>query len=487
MHHKELPYAVTLPSLLNEKDVAEKVRLATEHLHTPLCASLLMDRARMSKENAAILADYIIAMKREINPRPSYVKNNIQFLSELSRFVGIEKRFEYFTKYDILSFLDDIRKSETDDPMHKWIGSHNIKCETILRFYKWLYYQNIEDSKKRNELSKLEKKPECIIGIRQLKRKEISCYKPSDLWTQEDDMLFLKWVTNKRDRCYHIVARDLSARPHEILGIKIRDVVFKNANNYQYAETLVNGKTGSRQLTLIQSIPYVKDWLSAHPSRNNPNSRLFVALSNRSGGKPLTVGGLYQIYKYYKEEFFPILLNDPSIPTEDREKIKFLLNKPFNPYIRRHSAISEKSKTLRLHTLSQHCGWSFNSKMPQKYIHYFANESSESLLEAYGIVTKNNIPITSLNPKTCTHCGEGNTQDARFCSKCKMLMSFEGYQEVLEEQKKRELDIEKLKDVYEQKIESMREEMERKFQQILAKIDIAKVGFLSKPIRLSYI
>lgn len=66
-------------------------------------------------------------------------------------------------------------------------------------------------------------------------------------------------------------------------------------------------------------------------------------------------------------------------------------------------------------------------------------------------------------------------------------MSFEGYQEVLEEQKKRELDIEKLKDVYEQKIESMREEMERKFQQILAKIDIAKVGFLSKPIRLSYI
>ncbi|MFZ0556917.1 MAG: hypothetical protein WAM26_16670, partial [Nitrososphaeraceae archaeon] len=120
MNHKELPYAVTLSSLLNEKDVAEKVRLATEHLHTPLCASLLMDRARMSKENAAILADYIIAMKREINPRPSYVKNNIQFLSELSRFVGIEKRFEYFTKYDILSFLDDIRKSETDDPMHKW-------------------------------------------------------------------------------------------------------------------------------------------------------------------------------------------------------------------------------------------------------------------------------------------------------------------------------------------------------------------------------
>jgi integrase/recombinase XerD len=424
--------------MLIDKELEKRIRLATEYLTIPFCEALLKDRNRISRENAMVLADYVIAMKREINPRASYIKNNIQFLSELSRFVGLEKRFKDFTKYDILSFLDSTRKSENDDPMHKWIGSYNVKCEAIQRFYKWLYYQNIEDSKKRNELSKLEEKPECITGIHQLKRKEISCYTPSDLWTQEDDKLFLKWVTNKRDRCYHIVARDLSARPHEILGLRIKDVVFKHIGSYHYAETVVNGKTGSRQLPLIQSIPYIKDWLSEHPSRNNANSSLFVALSKRCLGRPLTVGGLYQIYKYYKEEFFPMLLDDPSFPTEDREKIKVLLTKPFNPYIRRHSAISEKSKRLKLHTLTQHCGWSFNSKMPQKYIHYFGNESSESLLEAYGIVTKNNIPLTTLNPKMCTQCGECNTQDARFCSKCKMIMSFEGYQEVLEEQKKKD-------------------------------------------------
>jgi integrase/recombinase XerD len=153
-----------------------------------------MDRARMSKENAAVLADYILAMKREINPRASYVKNNIQFLSELSRFIGIQKRFEDFTKYDILSYLDSLHKSENDDPMHKWIGSYNVKSEAVRRFYKWLHYQNIQDPKKRDELSKLEGKPECIIGIRLLKRKEISCYKPSDLWTQEDDKLFLNEI-----------------------------------------------------------------------------------------------------------------------------------------------------------------------------------------------------------------------------------------------------------------------------------------------------
>src|SRR5689334_24119803 len=99
------------------------------------------------------------------------------------------------------------------------------------------------------------------MGIRQLKRKEISCYKPSDLWSQEDDLLFLKWATNKRDRCYHTMARDLSARPHEILGLKVKDVIFKTAGDKQYEEVLVNGKIGRRPITLIQSIQYIMEWL----------------------------------------------------------------------------------------------------------------------------------------------------------------------------------------------------------------------------------
>ncbi|MFL6453395.1 MAG: hypothetical protein ACJ71L_05270 [Nitrososphaeraceae archaeon] len=37
-------------------------------------------------------------------------------------------------------------------------------------------------------------------------------------------------------------------------------------------------------------------------------------------------------------------------------------------------------------------------------------------LEAYGIVTKNNIAIDTLNPKICPNCSEGNTQDAEFWS-----------------------------------------------------------------------
>jgi integrase len=335
--------------------IERKIALATEGFTThKFCELVLKDRNRLSEENALTICDYVIAMKREFNPRLSYKRGTIQILSELSKAVGSEKKFIDMTKNDVLLYLDKCRKPENEDPLHKWIGSYNLKLVVLSRFFKWLYYPDIEDSKRRNQLSELENKPECIMGIKQLKRKEVSCYKPSDLWTQEDDVVFLKWVTNKRDRCYHTMARDLSARPHEILNLKIKDIVFKATSNKQYAEVLVNGKTGSRHIPLIQSIPYIKEWLSNHPSRNNPNSPLFVGLGRNSMGKQLDVHGIYGIYKDYKETFFPKLLEDNTIPNEDKEKVKGLLAKPFNPYIRRHSALTEKSTKLKSSTLNQH-------------------------------------------------------------------------------------------------------------------------------------
>jgi integrase/recombinase XerD len=476
----KLEVAAILSASKSECDalLERKITLATEGFTTnKFCELTLRDRNRLSKENAFTISEYIMAMKREINPRLNTIRTIIQFLSELSKAVGIAKKFTDMTRDDVLLYLDSNRKLENDDPLHKWIGSYNVKRNILSKFFKWLYYPDVDSSNRRSELSAQERKPKCIMGIPQLKRKEVSCYKPSDLWSQEDDLLFLKWVTNKRDRCYHTMARDLSARPHEILNLKIKDVVFKtvdNGNNkYQYAEVLVNGKTGSRHIPLIQSIPYIKDWLSNHPSRNNPKSPLFVGLGRGNTGKPLTTGSLEQIYKYYKEEFFPRLLEDPIIPNEDKEKIKDLLRKPFNPYIRRHSALTEKSTKLKSNTLNQHAGWTMNSNMPHKYIHYFGNESSESLLEAYGIVTKNNVPIDTLNPKICPNCNEGNTQDSKFCAKCRMILTYDAYSETLEKQQEKESEVQNLKGKYEQDLKNMREEMENKFQQIHAKIDVA--------------
>jgi hypothetical protein len=131
---------------------------------------------------------------------------------------------------------------------------------------------------------------------------------------------------------------------------------------------------------------------------------------------------------------FPKLLESPNILPEDKHKIRELLKKPWNPYIIRHSSLTDKSKILKENILRQHAGWSIGSLMPQKYIHYFGNESNESLLEAYGIVTKDQKP-DPLRYKQCPNCNEPNKPDSKFCAKCRMVLSYSAYEETVDNNK----------------------------------------------------
>jgi hypothetical protein len=137
-----------------DPEVNRKISLANEGFTNRYCELVLRDRNRLSKENALTISEYIIAMKREINPRLNTIRTTIQFLNEISRCVGISKKFNQMTKEDILLYLDSCRKSESDDPLHKWIGTYNSRRVILFRFFKWLYYQNVANSNERNELSK---------------------------------------------------------------------------------------------------------------------------------------------------------------------------------------------------------------------------------------------------------------------------------------------------------------------------------------------
>jgi hypothetical protein len=144
-----------------------------------------------------------------------------------------------------------------------------------------------------------------------------------------------------------------------------------------------------------------------------------------------------KVYGYYKQQLFPKLLESPNILPEDKQKIAELLKKPWNPYIRRHSALTEKSTILKEHVLRQHAGWSGSSQMHLKYLHYFGNESNESLLEAYGIIDKG-IQLDQLRPKQCPNCSEPNKPDSKFCAKCRMVLTYDAYNETLENEKEKE-------------------------------------------------
>jgi hypothetical protein len=221
----------------------------------------------------------------------------------------------------------------------------------------------------------------------------------------------------------------LSARPHEILNLKIKDIVFKNVGDKQFAEVLVNGKTGNRHLPLIDSLPYIKQWLDKHPFRHNREAYFICSLGHRTYGKQLKIRGLQFMYEHYKEQYFPNQLQNPILSSQEKQYIQELLRKPWNPYIRRHSSLTQKSKFLKEHILRQHAGWSPRSNMHLKYVHYFGNESSESILQEYGILPKDNEEVDVLRPKQCPNCQEPNRPDQKFCTKCKLALTYEAWNE----------------------------------------------------------
>jgi integrase len=92
----------------------------------------------------------------------------------------------------------------------------------------------------------------------------------------------------------------LSARPHEILKLKVKDITFKTIGSYQYVDVVVNGKTGTRPIPLINSIPYLKDYLDhEHRQPGNPNAPLICG-NGRGLGRHIKPIRIYRIYEEYK-------------------------------------------------------------------------------------------------------------------------------------------------------------------------------------------
>ena len=95
---------------------------------------------------------------------------------------------------------------------------------------------------------------------------------------------------------------------------------------------------------------------------------------------------------------FPKLLEDPLAPEEDKRKIRDLLKKPWNPYVRKHTAATEISKVLKDSVLiDQYMGWSHSGNTRQKYQRYYADDYFDAmLLLADGLNPPNNPSLPSL-------------------------------------------------------------------------------------------
>jgi len=155
----------------------KKIKSATEGMQQE-CYDRLLKLDNF--ENDDVIADYLIASKNETNTKVSTrttICLNIRFAQKIGKPLG------NVTKDDL--YFNGLKKLEDIDPKHKWKGYWNMLRIIIPRFFKWYYSPNLPPSKrpKKTRYHTISSEDEAYGKT----------YKPIDMWTIEENELFLKY------------------------------------------------------------------------------------------------------------------------------------------------------------------------------------------------------------------------------------------------------------------------------------------------------
>jgi integrase/recombinase XerD len=412
----------------------ERIKAATQGMPKACFNKLL----KLSNGNGVIIADYLNKYKLEAtkgvkDSTRRTVCNNLEIFAK-----RVNKPLGDITREDVLGYLDGLKKSEDKDPRQKWKGVATLYSIHITQFFKWFYYPDISP-KRRQTPAVVEDLPR--YG------KSATRYETHDLWTEEDNKIFLKYCPQNKIKCYHAIAAFTGARPHEILNLKMGDIKWLPNGQPSFP---VTGKTGRRQLRILSPyyIDYLKKWIELHPKGRVPSS--YLIYSRKTGGK-LTENSLWSIYSELKPYFTKLL--DEAIGQDDRKRIEQLLSKPWNPYVIRHSTATEylvRKRRLSGNHANQWFGWKKESSMPAIYGHFYGNEAEELLAESFGLQEIKKESLPELRVCTNVNCKELNNPDAPFCTKCRSPLTVAGY---MEEVNERDGKIARLEEMCKQSIE----------------------------------
>lgn len=215
---------------------------------------------------------------------------------------------------------------------------------------------------------------------------------PSEMLRWNDDILpMVESCHNHRDRALIALAFDAGPRSGELQDLTVGDV---SDHDYGLQVTL-NGKTGRRTVTLIPSVPYVRQWLQIHPGRNDPTAPLWTKLN-----QPESISG-NMVRKALRE-------------AADRAGVQ----RPVTPLnFRKSSASYLASEGMSQSHLEEHHGWKRGSEVAGRYVAVFGDATDRELARIYDIDIEED-ESDPIAPLECPRCSRENPRDEELCVWC---------------------------------------------------------------------
>jgi integrase len=245
--------------------------------------------------------------------------------------------------------------------------------------------------------------------------------KLKDKWlTQEEFMHLLEVTDHPRDKAMFGVAVEGALRVGELLGLKIKDCKLAS---YGFDIT-VTGKIGTTTFPVVLFAPLLRNWLNHHPARHNPESPLWI---RRQRGK------YGSMFKGIEKD----VVNEALKKYARRAGIL----KPISSHYLRHTKITWTYQNKRVRVSDDLARkmfrWSKNSAMPARYSHLTGADSKDTFLALAGVEeaqAKAEVP-SIFKPRKCFGCGELNSAEALYCSRCGIILDEEEAQRILKRQK----------------------------------------------------
>jgi integrase/recombinase XerD len=289
----------------------------------------------------------------------------------------IEVDFDKVSKEDITRAVRIIQERE-----HYSAWTKSTYKSMLKRFYKWLKNTGDEYPEEVKWINS---------NIKRIDRKLIS---NGELLTEEEVQRLINLADHPRDKALISLLYESGARIGEAASLQICNLSFDEHG----VIINVEGKTGSRPIRLISSVPYLTTWLNNHPFRENKYAPLWINIGNTNHNSVMNYPSIRMLLK--------------------RLFVRANIQKRFNPHMFRHSRATFLADHLTEFQMNQYFGWIQGSKMPSTYIHMSGKIIDSSILALNGIQSSETKKESVIKPKICSRCETINTVDSKFCSKC---------------------------------------------------------------------
>ena len=302
----------------------------------------------------------------------------LRYLDDLPKLARmLDKDFQDVAADDLRRVLHELEEGDLAE------ASKTEFRKTIKVFYRWL--------------NGGERYPECVEWIKTTDKRNNNKL-PEELLTEEEVKRMISVAWTPRDRAIISLLWESGCRVGELLTMRIKNVSFEE----NLTRIAIHGKTGARRVPLLDSTPYLAEWLENHPSRDDPDAFLWVGMG--------TVGrGEYLKYPAARKMLTQVA---------KRANVK----KRVNPHNFRHSRATFLANHLTEAQMNQYLGWVRGSDMPATYVHLSGRDVDDAILKMRGLKSKEEEVKSTLAPKKCPRCDLVNKATGKFCNRCGAIL-----------------------------------------------------------------